>query len=161
VYVTDINNRVWASFDEGMTWKDLTANLHSLTNDPFIPTIEIYSTSPSTSEDVLLAGKVGGVFAMVQPDRPGASWTRLGYGLAPAPVFDLHYDYPDNVLLAGTGGRGAWTLSNPFSSSGTYTSAAGAISSARSADGKNASSRDFARIGSEQWASIDLIGLGG
>src|SRR5262249_52431425 len=34
-------------------------------------------------------------------------------------TLDLHYDYTDNVLLAGTLGRGAWTLSNPFSSGGS------------------------------------------
>ena len=29
-------------------------------------------------------------------------------------VLDVHYDYTDNVLVAGTLGRGAWTLSQPF-----------------------------------------------
>src|SRR5262249_5219886 len=43
-------------------------------------------------------------------------WIRLGDGLPHVQVFDLHYDYTDDVLLAGTLGRGAWTLSNPFSS---------------------------------------------
>src|SRR5262249_2198607 len=104
------------SFDEGNTWRELTANLHSLTNDPFTPTIEIYSLSPSTSEDVLLVGMLGGVFQMAHPDSAGAGWTLLGNGLPHTVGFDIHYDYADNVLLAGTEGRGAWTLSNPFAS---------------------------------------------
>jgi hypothetical protein len=29
-------------------------------------------------------------------------------------VMDLHYDYTENLLIAGTWGRGAWILSNPF-----------------------------------------------
>ena len=118
VYTTDGNNRVWASFDEGVTWRELTSNLHDLTNDAHGRTIEIYSTSPSSSEDVLLVGNLGGVFAMFHPDQPGATWTRLGENLPHVQVFDLHYDYTDNVLVAGTLGRGAWTLTNPFGSSG-------------------------------------------
>jgi hypothetical protein len=119
VYTTDGNNRVWASFDEGATWRELTANLHDLTNDVSGRTIEIYSTSPSPDEDVVLVGNLGGVFAMFHPDQPGATWTRLGDGLPHVQVLDLHYDYTDSVLLAGTLGRGAWTLDNPFSSGGS------------------------------------------
>lgn len=37
-------------------------------------------------------------------------WSRLGSGLANAPVFELDYDTSDGLLLAGTLGRGAWTL---------------------------------------------------
>jgi hypothetical protein len=37
-------------------------------------------------------------------------WSRLGSGLANAPVFELEYDTSDGLLLAGTLGRGAWTL---------------------------------------------------
>src|SRR5205823_2750084 len=118
VYVVDTFNRVLASFNEGGTWKELTANLHDLTNDNFGRTIEIYSTLPSTKEDVLLVGSLGGVFQMVQPGKPGAHWTVVGEGLPHALTMDLHYDYTDNVLVAGTLGRGAWTLSNPFSSEG-------------------------------------------
>jgi len=35
-------------------------------------------------------------------------------GRGGALALDLHYDYTDNVLLAGTLGRGAWPLANPF-----------------------------------------------
>jgi hypothetical protein len=116
VYVADGANRVFASFDEGATWRDLTANLPDLTSGDLARTIEIYSTSPSTKEDVLVVGNLGGVFAMRRPDKPSANWTRLGDGLPHALTLDLHYDYTDNVLLAGTLGRGAWTLNDPFAS---------------------------------------------
>jgi hypothetical protein len=114
VYVVDQQNRIWASFDEGASWSELTANLHSLTNDILGRTIEIYSASPSHSNDVLIVGALGGVFEMVQPSAPGAHWTVLGNALPHALVLDVHYDYTDNVLVAGTLGRGAWTLSQPF-----------------------------------------------
>jgi hypothetical protein len=114
VYVVDEQNRVWASFNEGAAWTELTANLHSLTIDPLGRTIEVYSASPSPADDVLMVGNLGGVFAMAHPGTPGATWSVLGSGLPHALAIDLHYDYTDNVLLAGTLGRGAWTLSNPF-----------------------------------------------
>jgi hypothetical protein len=113
LYVVDQQDRVWASTDEGATWSDLTANLHQLTDDYVGRTIAIFS-SPSAKDDVLIVGAQGGVFAMVGPGQVGARWTVLGDGLPHALVLDLHYNYTDNVLVAGTLGRGAWTLSNPF-----------------------------------------------
>jgi hypothetical protein len=118
VYVVDQQNRVWGSFDEGASWTELTANLHSLTIDTLGRSIEIYSASPSPADDVLMVGNMGGVFALAHPGTPGATWAVLGEGLPHALALDLHYDYTDNVLLAGTLGRGAWTLSDPFSSGG-------------------------------------------
>lgn len=123
VYVTDISNRVWASFNEGTTWRELTANLPTLTTATFTNTIEIYSTRPSTNEDVLMVGTIGGVFQMQHPDRAGATWKQLGEDLPHALTIDLHYDYTDIILVAGTLGRGAWTISNPFSDDNSSNSA--------------------------------------
>jgi hypothetical protein len=118
VYTSDINNRVWASFDEGATWSELTANLGALNPYAIGTFLEIYSPSRSTDEDVLVVGTLGGVFEMAHPDQPGAQWTLLGAGLPHTSAGDIHYDYTDNVLLAGTLGRGAWTLANPFADGG-------------------------------------------
>ena len=41
-------------------------------------------------------------------------------------VLDVHYDYTDNVLVAGTLGRGAWTLPDPFGNAGAASSPTGA-----------------------------------
>jgi hypothetical protein len=114
VYACDTDNRVWASFDEGVTWRELTANLPALNPYAFGTTIEIFSDSPSPAEDVLLLGTLGGVFEMTHPDQPGAHWELLGSGLPHTLPIDLHYDYTDGVLLAGTLGRGAWMLDHPF-----------------------------------------------
>src|SRR5262249_54425827 len=134
IYACDTDNRVWASFDEGASWRELTANLHDLNPIAFGTIIEIYSTSPSTKEDVLLLGTLGGVFQMERPDRPGAKWALLGDGLPHTLAIDIHYDYTDNVLLAGTLGRGAWTLSNPFAAD-TPMLAAGAAAAPRPSGG--------------------------
>jgi hypothetical protein len=40
------------------------------------------------------------------------SWNKLGTGLPNVPVWDLVYDVKDDVLVAGTLGRGAWTITN-------------------------------------------------
>jgi hypothetical protein len=115
VYVNDINSRVWSSFDEGASWSELTANIHDLNPYAFVAVpIEIYSPSRSTDEDILLLGSLGGVFEMVHPDQPGAQWALLGDGLPHTYPAEIHYDYTDHVLVAGTLGRGAWTLDNPF-----------------------------------------------
>lgn len=119
VYACDIDNRIWASFDEGASWRELTANLPALNSIATGTTIEIYSNSPSPGEDVLLLGILGGVFQMVHPDQSGATWTALGTGLPHTLAMDIHYDYTDNVLVASALGRGAWTLSNAFSSGST------------------------------------------
>jgi hypothetical protein len=127
VYASDVHSQVWASFDEGATWRELTANLRELNPYAFGNTIEIYSTSPSTKEDVLLLGMLGGVFQMVHPDSLGAKWTLLGDGLPHTPAFDIHYDYTDNVLVAGTLGRGEWTLSKPFAADAPMPAAGAAV----------------------------------
>ncbi len=74
VYVLDTSNRVWGSFDEGVTWINLTVNLASLT--PSARTIEIFSPSPTPLNTVLLVGGYGGVCANA-PSRLG--WHRLDH----------------------------------------------------------------------------------
>src|SRR5262249_14626708 len=81
VYATDVHNRVWASTDEGQSWRELTANLRALNPYAFGAVLEIYSMSPATQEDILLVGTLGGVFEMVHPDSAAATWTPLGNSL--------------------------------------------------------------------------------
>ena len=66
---------------------------------------------PGDSIDLLLVGTNAGVF--VSFSTSGFTiWNKLGIGLPNAPVADLDYDVADDVLLAGTLGRGAWTITN-------------------------------------------------
>ncbi len=111
VFVLDALSRVWASFDEGASWINLTANLPSLSSD--IRAIEIFSRDATVENAVLIAGGLGGVFQMPSPG-PSASWTTLSSGIPNAFVVDLHYQSTNDVLVAGTLGRGAWTLANFF-----------------------------------------------
>jgi hypothetical protein len=116
VYVVDVINRVWASFDEGATWRNLTANLPSLLGDA--RSIEVFSPDSGIRNTVLLIGGLGGVFQMPRPGAAGTSWIPLSSNLPHGLVLDLHYNYTDNVLVAGILGRGAWTLTGFFRGGG-------------------------------------------
>jgi hypothetical protein len=116
VYVVDTSSRVWASTDKGATWVNITAKLSSLSND--LRTIEVFS--PTAATDVVLVGGLGGVFRTLDPqDGANALWTEFGAGMPNAIDKDLHYDPTDDVLVAGTWGRGAFTIGSASASLAT------------------------------------------
>jgi hypothetical protein len=49
---------------------------------------------------------------LVSVEGSFGNWFKLGTGLPNAPVWSLDYDATDDVLVAGTLGRGAWTVAN-------------------------------------------------
>lgn len=112
VFVLSADSRVWGSFDEGVSWTELTANLASLSSS--IQVLEFVRPAAQGKPAVLLAGGLGGVFQLRHPQTPGAQWTPLTSQLPHGLVLDLHYDANDDVLVAGFLGRGAWTLSGFF-----------------------------------------------
>jgi len=99
VFVSDLNNKVWGSADEGATWSNMTLNWASLTS--LVTTIEVFSPDATLANTVV----IGGGFGLFQVGATGTTWTRLtGFddNVPPALVLDLHYDYTDSVLVAGT-----------------------------------------------------------
>jgi len=116
VFVLDNQNQVWGSFNEGASWVNLTANLPSVMSQ--VHSIEIFSPDATIRNMVLITGGLGGVFQMRRPGAAGGSWAPLGTGLPHVLVRDLHYDYADDVLVAGTLGRGVWTLTQFFRGGG-------------------------------------------
>lgn len=60
----------------------------------------------------LLVGTDTGVYISTAAQNY-TSWSLLGNGLPKAPVFELDYDSTRNLLLAGTLGRGSYTLALP------------------------------------------------
>jgi hypothetical protein len=115
VFVVDSNSRVWGSFDEGASLIELTANLPSLT--AMATTIEVFSPDQTIRNTVLIAGGFG-AFQMRRPGAAGDSWILLSSAIPNALVLDLHYDYANNVLVAGTLVRGSWTLTSLFRGGG-------------------------------------------
>ena len=113
MYAVDYYGQVWASFDEGASWTELTKNLPTLSRG--IRTLEFFNPNTATDNTVLIAGGYDGVFQMSQPaTAANPTWSALSGNLPHALVTSLHYDYKDNVLVAGTVGRGVWTLTGAF-----------------------------------------------
>jgi len=105
-YVID-SNQVFRTTDAGASWTDITGNLVELGAGDF-RTNEFIAGAP---KDSLLVGTNAGVFVSFS-NSGFTSWNKLGTGLPSAPAWDLHYDVSDDVLVVGTLGRGAWTMTN-------------------------------------------------
>jgi uncharacterized repeat protein (TIGR01451 family) len=105
-YLVD-SNQVFRTTNAGASWTDITGNLAE-TGAADFNTTEFVAGSP---KDLLLVGTNAGVYVSFSSSG-FTSWNKLGTGLPNAPVADLDYDVADDVLLAGTLGRGAWTIAN-------------------------------------------------
>jgi hypothetical protein len=68
---------------------------------------------------MLIAGGLNGVVTTSSYSLWQHPWYRLGANLPHRVAQDLHDDATDDLLLAGTLGRGAWTLANPFGDAGS------------------------------------------
>jgi hypothetical protein len=73
-------------------------NLNSLTTQ--LRSVEVVGSTP-------VVGGLGGAFRKI-----GAVWSEYGQALPNTVVRDLQYNATDDVLVAGTFGRGAWTVAN-------------------------------------------------
>jgi len=114
VYVLDANNRIWASLDEGAHWSRITRNLDELTSQ--VATIALFAPDANAAHTVVIAGGFG-VFQL-RNSGPTAVWSALGTGFPHALFGDLAYDQRNDVLLGGSMGRGAWTLTGFFTGKG-------------------------------------------
>jgi hypothetical protein len=99
------NSSVYQSTDSGANWTDITGNI----TEDGATTFRSIAYIPDGTNDRLVVGTNLGV--MVSRESSFETWFELGSGLPHAPVWDLDYDVADDVLVAGTLGRGAWTLS--------------------------------------------------
>lgn len=108
VFVVDDKDRIWASFDEGQTWNEFTANLKDLLKGP-VKTLTVKGADSYSQDTVLIAGGGYGVAQLRRPETQGV-WATVDKGLANALVNDLRYDGENHVLVAGTLGRGVWTV---------------------------------------------------
>jgi hypothetical protein len=100
-----VDNSVFFTDDAGVSFDDITGNLVSLAAD--FRTLEFLVGFPSNA---LVVGTSNGVFASLLTSL--GTWFELGDDLPNAPVWDLDYSAIDDVLVAGTLGRGAWIIDN-------------------------------------------------
>lgn len=101
-FVIDRNN-VYQTRDAGGSWRDITGNLNTLSPG----TLRSITYSTRYMDGSIIVGANTGAFIAYGPDF--SHWDEIE-GLPNVPVYDLEYDDEDQVLLAGTMGRGAWTF---------------------------------------------------
>jgi hypothetical protein len=99
-------SRVYETPDAGNTWTELTLNRP--TGNTALQSIEFV---PTANGGVVLVGGNLGV-SRLPLTGPNTPWTRFGLGLPNALVMELEYNATDDLLLAGTFGRGAWSVAS-------------------------------------------------
>jgi photosystem II stability/assembly factor-like uncharacterized protein len=90
---------VFRTIDGGATFQNASGNL------PDVP-VNAVVADPTSRAVVLVGTDVGAFFS----SDSGTTWAPLTNGLPNVAVFDLAYNVNTGVLLAGTHGRGAFTL---------------------------------------------------
>ena len=113
-YILDTTGRVWRTTDAGATaagWTELTGNLSTSSFISQLTTIAFVAGGTGDS-DVLTVGGLGGVARTLLDTTSAGTWLEVGGNLPNVRAFDLRYNAADDVLLAGTIGRGAWIADN-------------------------------------------------
>ncbi|WP_062542021.1 WD40/YVTN/BNR-like repeat-containing protein [Rufibacter tibetensis] len=105
-FVVDFT-RVYHTANGDTSWTEITGNL------PKFSPGELFSITYSnhTPEGAIIIGTENGVYMASGSNY--TDWTSLGAKLPKVPVMSLEYDAVDRILLAGTLGRGAFTLKFP------------------------------------------------
>lgn len=97
------SRRVYRTSNAGGTWDDISGNLSALSPG----NLRSITYSTRYIDGSVIIGGDAGVFIAFGPNY--SHWDEME-GLPNAPVFDLEYDEADQMLVAGTMGRGAWAF---------------------------------------------------
>jgi hypothetical protein len=93
------SGHIFLSQDNGLTWQDISNNL---------PDVSVRAVVSDDRDGSLYVGTDQGVYASNDP--VGTDWVRFGQGLPNTAVTDLELDPFQNILAAGTYGRGMWEI---------------------------------------------------
>jgi hypothetical protein len=99
-FVAD-SSRIYLTPDAGTNWTDVTGNLTGVGS---LGPLEFVRAGNAC----VAVGTDAGVYCSFTNDL--GNWLKLGAGLPNAPVLDLAFSATDNLLVAGTLGRGAWAM---------------------------------------------------
>lgn len=91
----------------GSSWSDITGNLVTSHTPGVLRSVEFANIS---GDDALLVGADRGVY-IARESTGFSTWSPLGTSLPNTPVFELDYDAIAGKLVAGTFGRGAFSIS--------------------------------------------------
>lgn len=97
------------SIDGGTNFAAVTGDLISTFAPGRLRSMEFV---PGSDPMLIVAANRGVYFSLASNGY--SQWSVLGSGLPNAIVYELEYDQTDELLLAGTLGRGAWTLDLSF-----------------------------------------------
>ncbi len=101
-------DQVFRTANGGASWTDVTGNLLTTFGPGKLRSL-IFVVSPT--DRAIVVGTDRGAFAALD-DEGFTIWQRLGTGIPNVPIYELDYDGSEDLLVAGTLGRGTWTLSN-------------------------------------------------
>ena len=94
------------------TFTDITAQLIGPGADQLanVQTVAVLNLSNVVGQETVVVGGLGGVFQADHVQGAQTVWIRVGSGLPNIAVMSLVYNKTNDVLVAGTFGRSAWSL---------------------------------------------------
>jgi len=103
------SDAVFQTTDTGTSWADITNNLTAF--NPGTLRSVTYINNPV--ESAIVVGTQSGLYIALESQN-FATWTDAGVGLPNTPIYAVEYIDSEDLLMVGTLGRGAWTLSPTF-----------------------------------------------
>ena len=104
LFMSDLD-QVFLSADQGASFSEITGDL-------IVDEIMSMAFISLPTDDAILVGGQEGVF-FTTASMGFLTWAELGANTLPnASVWDMEYDAVDDILVAGTLGRGAWAIPN-------------------------------------------------
>jgi hypothetical protein len=109
IYLTNAT-QVFQTLNGGATWTDVSGNIQTFAPIALRAIAYVPRAAGALTNDALVVSTFNGIY--VAYETSGFSvWSPLGTELPEVPILDLHYDAENEVVVAGTLGRGAWKLS--------------------------------------------------
>lgn len=102
-------DQIFMSTDTGANWLDITNNLTTTFGVDDFYSMQYIPTGYNF--DALVVGTERGVYHSLSNENFG-TWYSFGSDMPNAPVWELDYDIDDDVLIAGTLGRGAFSMAS-------------------------------------------------
>lgn len=104
------SDQVFRTTDAGASWTDVTDILFTMFSPGRLRSIA-YMNGMAGKDGVAVGANVGVYAALeIAAGTPFTAWDTLGTSLPNCPVFDLRFSNTDDVLVAGTMGRGSFAL---------------------------------------------------
>jgi len=93
---------VFETTDGGVTWSNVSGNL---------PDAPVYHIAMGAHGQLVAGAEVGAFIAKTRGSHPGGlTWSRLGHHLPNVTVWDIVTRPEDDMVVAGTHGRGDWVI---------------------------------------------------